>query len=35
LILKEKHNKRLLSRLRRWDGLSAAARLRVRPKAGR
>ncbi|MDP2714320.1 hypothetical protein [Rheinheimera sp.] len=28
-------NNRLLSRLRRWDGLSAAARLQVRPKAGR
>jgi len=30
-----KHNKRLLSPLRGWDGLSAAARLQVRPKARR
>ena len=28
-------NKRLLSPLRGWDGLSAATRLQVRPKAGR
>jgi len=28
-------NNRLLSPLRDWDGLSAAARLQVRPKAGR
>jgi hypothetical protein len=30
-----KPNKRLLSPLRGWDGLSAASRLQVRPKAGR
>ena len=29
------HNKRLLSPLRGWDGLSAASRLQARPKAGR
>jgi hypothetical protein len=29
------HNNRLLSPLRGWDGLSAASRLQVRPKAGR
>jgi len=28
-------NNRLLSPLRGWDGRSAAARLQVRPKAGR
>ncbi len=30
-----KLNKRLLSPLRGWDGLSAAPQLQVRPKAGR
>src|SRR5690554_3560206 len=33
-ISKVKSNNRLLSPLRGWDGLSAAARLQVRPKAG-
>jgi hypothetical protein len=35
LNLMKKHNKRLLLRLWRWDGLTAAARLKVRPKAER
>lgn len=35
MISQKTYNNRLLSPLRGWDGLSAAARLQVRPKAGR